>query len=134
MTKNILSKRILVYELIGFGIVIVLLWLDEILDIPHHLFAARATPINITESIFETVIIACLTIAVVRITARLIKKIRYLEGYMLICSFCKKVRDGEDWIRFEKYISEHSEAELSHGLCPECAAKHYGDIVKRNST
>ncbi len=55
-----------------------------------------------------------------------ISKIKTLSGLIPICSSCKKVR-GDDgyWGQLEIYISEHSDAEFSHGLCPECAKKIY---------
>jgi len=44
--KNILAKRIVFYEWIGFGTVILFLWLDELLDLPNKLFNAEMTPVN----------------------------------------------------------------------------------------
>jgi len=38
------------------------------------------------------------------------------------------IRVGNDWIPIEEHIVKHSEAESSHGLCPEFKAKHYGSI------
>jgi PAS domain S-box-containing protein len=57
-----------------------------------------------------------------------ISKIKTLSGLIPICSSCKRVR-GDDgyWGQLEVYISEHSDAEFSHGLCPECAKKIYPD-------
>jgi hypothetical protein len=43
--------------------------------------------------------------------------------------FCKKIRDDQGyWERLEAYISAHSDAKFSHGLCPECRKEHYGDL------
>jgi phosphoserine phosphatase RsbU/P len=48
-------------------------------------------------------------------------QVRQLEGLLSICSYCKKVRAGEDsWQQIERYIGEHSNAEFSHGICPTC--------------
>jgi K+-sensing histidine kinase KdpD len=56
-------------------------------------------------------------------------KIRILEGMLPVCCICKKIRtDKGDWEQIEKYITEHSEAEFSHGLCPECAHERYPDL------
>ena len=53
-------------------------------------------------------------------------RIKTLRGMLPICASCKKVRDDKGyWSQIEAYISEHSEAEFSHGLCPECAQKLY---------
>jgi hypothetical protein len=54
------------------------------------------------------------------------KEMRMLRGLLPICSFCKKIRDEEgNWEVLERYITTHSEAQFSHGVCPECARKHY---------
>ena len=51
-----------------------------------------------------------------------------LKGTIPICMYCKKIRDDEgSWSQLEKYISEHSEAEFSHGLCDKCMELHYPD-------
>jgi hypothetical protein len=63
-------------------------------------------------------------------TRMLAREARVLTGLLPICSFCKKIRDeGGGWHPLELYISEHSEALLSHSLCPECTRTHYGDRV-----
>lgn len=52
------------------------------------------------------------------------KRIRTLEGIIPICMGCKKIRDlGGIWQKLELYITQHSEANFSHGYCPECAEK-----------
>ena len=57
-------------------------------------------------------------------------EVRTLRGILPICSFCKKIRDDEGyWRQVEDYIRERSDAEFSHGLCPECAREHYGDFL-----
>ena len=48
-------------------------------------------------------------------------KVQQLEGILPICMYCKKIRDEHDnWQQMEEYISRHSEADFSHGLCPDC--------------
>jgi PAS domain S-box-containing protein len=50
-----------------------------------------------------------------------LSNVRQLEGIIPICSYCNKIRDNkESWQQMEYYISEHSEAKFSHGICPEC--------------
>jgi hypothetical protein len=53
-------------------------------------------------------------------------EIKVLRGILPICMFCKKIRDDSGyWRQLETYISEHSEAMFSHGLCANCAEEHY---------
>jgi hypothetical protein len=64
-------------------------------------------------------------------TRELQKEVHILEGLLPICSFCKKIRNTSDtWEAIEKYISEHSEAQFSHSLCPDCAVEQYPDYFK----
>ncbi len=53
-----------------------------------------------------------------------IAKIETLSGLLPICSYCKKIRDDKGyWNKIETYISRHSNAEFTHGICPECGKK-----------
>ena len=55
---------------------------------------------------------------------RSLSEIRLLEGLIPICAQCKKIRDAAGtWQHLEAYIGEHSNAQFSHGYCPECARK-----------
>jgi signal transduction histidine kinase len=57
-----------------------------------------------------------------------INEIKTLKGTIPICMDCKEIRDDKgSWSQLEKYISEHSEAEFSHGICDSCIAKRYPD-------
>ncbi|HAJ26538.1 MAG TPA: hypothetical protein DCG53_04730 [Syntrophus sp. (in: bacteria)] len=56
-------------------------------------------------------------------------EVRTLRGIVPICANCKKIRDDKGfWNQVEKYVSEHTEAEFSHGICPDCTKKLYPDI------
>lgn len=55
--------------------------------------------------------------------------VRVLSGIVPICSWCKQIRDDRGyWKQLEAYLSEHSEARFSHGICPECAQKQFPDV------
>jgi len=60
-----------------------------------------------------------------------LEEMKILRGIVPICSFCKKIRDADgQWSEVESYISKHSEARFSHGCCPECGEKYYGDLLE----
>ena len=57
-------------------------------------------------------------------------RIKQLEGIIPICAYCKKIRDDQQiWHQLETYISNHSEAQFSHGMCPACA-KEQMEIIQ----
>jgi uncharacterized protein YhaN len=54
-------------------------------------------------------------------------RIKTLQGLIPICAECKRIRDDAgSWTKLETYVKEHSDADFSHGLCPECMEKLYG--------
>jgi len=55
-----------------------------------------------------------------------LSKVKLLSGFLPICASCKKIRDDQGyWTQIEEYIRAHSEAEFSHGICPECVEVQY---------
>ncbi|MBM4330932.1 MAG: PAS domain S-box protein [Deltaproteobacteria bacterium] len=60
-----------------------------------------------------------------------LSQVKKLSGFLPICASCKKIRDDKGyWNQVEVYIRDHSEAEFSHGICPDCKKKLYGDFLK----
>ena len=58
-------------------------------------------------------------------------QIKRLEGIIPICAYCKKIRDDQQsWNQLEEYISNHSEAKFSHGICPDCFEKEMVSLKK----
>nr|NJM04870.1 PAS domain S-box protein [Desulfobacula sp.] len=57
-----------------------------------------------------------------------LSEVKTLRGFLPICSYCKKIRDDKGyWNQIESYIHKHSDAAFSHGICPDCSDKLYGD-------
>jgi phosphoserine phosphatase RsbU/P len=60
---------------------------------------------------------------------RALERIQTLEGILPICSYCNKIRDEKgNWKQLEAYISNHSSAEFSHGICPTCMQRYHPDF------
>jgi hypothetical protein len=58
-----------------------------------------------------------------------LSEVKQLSGLLPICASCKKIRDDKGyWKRIEYYIREHSDADFSHSVCPECARKLYPEL------
>jgi hypothetical protein len=117
---------VLIYEALGFSLLILWCWLDELYDLPARLFGGTPSHANIVEAIEETIVIGIFGLAVVSTSFRSLSRIKLLEGIVPTCAFCKKIRVGEDWQKMEEYFSKRSEAKFSHGYCPPCMEKHYG--------
>lgn len=58
-----------------------------------------------------------------------IDELKTLRGTLPICAYCKKIRDDEGyWQAVDAYMSAHTEASFSHGICPSCLEEHYGEL------
>ena len=126
MSKASVLKRLLIFELVGFAVLTAMLWINEAADLPHVLFGFERTPFNWRESLLETALAVALAGLVVMLTRRLLARIQYLEGFLLFCAGCKRVRHEGKWIPVDSFIPDHSEARITHGLCPDCLERIYG--------
>jgi hypothetical protein len=58
-----------------------------------------------------------------------LSEVKTLKGIIPICASCKKIRDDQGyWKQVESYVRDHTEAEFSHGICPECRKTLYPDL------
>lgn len=88
---------------------------------PTYLIVSRNVTERVTAEVEREHLLGELTAA--------LQQVKTLKGLLPICCHCKKIRDDDGyWTRIEAYIHKHSDVELSHGICPECAKKHYPDL------
>jgi len=132
MQRPWFAGRIVAYEAVGWLFIVLLILLDELLDVPYYLFGAEQTPVNWTESVVEITVLSVVWLVIMFTTIRLLNKIRYLEGFLPVCASCKKIRDANgSWSEMEVYIREHTDADFSHSICPECAERLYPELMAR---
>ena len=61
-----------------------------------------------------------------------LEQVKLLSGLLPICMWCKKIRDDQGyWNAIEHYLGQHSEAEFSHGICPDCKRKYSGEMLDK---
>ena len=55
-----------------------------------------------------------------------------MSGLLPICAHCKKIRDDRGyWNHIEEYVRNHSAAEFSHGICPDCSHRRFGEFTDK---
>ncbi len=126
MEKRSTRFTVIFWEIVGFATVAVLLWLDEILDLPHNLLGTTATPINWVESLLETFFVIILGWIVIVRSKRTLKRIRYLEGFLPVCSFCNRICADGVWMPIHQYLDQQTGVRAFHRLCPECEQERFG--------
>ncbi len=86
---------------------------------------------NWPECLIETAVVAVVAIFIAILTRQVLRRVKYLQGLLPICSFCKKIRVGDEWVPVERYVADRSDADFSHGLCPECLRERYGPVLAK---
>jgi len=152
-TSNIIFKWLAIGALLGYFILHPFIHIIYIL----HFFSGSLVPKNLASEILNSFSVSMLPWGIAfmilsaliglfwgkikqadeeksEIIAQLQKalaEVKTLSGFLPICASCKKIRDDKGyWNQIEAYISEHSKAKFSHGICPECSEKLYPELYK----
>ena len=122
MKQHAYEKFILSLELLGFSTVLLVIWLDEYVDVPFLYLGAKKTPARPQEYWFETMAVLLLAIAIVIATLWVFRRLRFIEHFIQVCAWCRKVQVGDEWVSFEQYMKRQHDVKSSHGICPACRA------------
>jgi len=107
------------WQFMSFLMLILIIWVNEVLDLSNLWFGIRPEHPNFYKGCCLT--IGVLAIAIITIGHTYLQQRRIIRGLIIICSECRKMRvDVDVWEHLEQYVSEHSRAKISHGLCPQC--------------
>jgi len=130
MQKHQAHSKLIAVQILGFVLLIISVWLDDIFDLPGLLGTTIQSVVFI-----QTIIVSLLCLALgawlVVHTHRVLQRLQVLEGLLPVCAFCKKIRVEGNWVPIEHYIQDHSAAEFTHTYCPKCVEENYGDYLKK---
>ena len=111
----------LALEAVGFLLIVAIIWMDELLDLPHLMLGAAPTPVRWGEGLLESVLTVAVGVAVIAISYRAFRRIEYLESLIVMCAWCRRVRSGKDWLTVEAFLERQHRSLTSHGICEGCA-------------
>ncbi len=114
------AQHILAYESLGFAAIILLSWVDEVFSLPYRLFGGVGHS-NWRESMLETAVVLVVWAGVYGLTQRLLKRLHYLEGFLRVCAWCRKIGHEDEWLPLEQYFDRHLDTKTTHAICPGCA-------------
>jgi hypothetical protein len=117
------ARLVLSILTIGFCVIVLLCWLDEYLGLTYRLFGGVQVPPNWREALFETGFAFTIWAITYAYISKLLARLSYLERFVRVCAWCRKINYEEEWISFEQFLELASETRTSHGVCPECETK-----------
>lgn len=122
MRKKKHSLRVIYIELIAFAIIICVSWGDELFNAAHLLFGGDYSS-NWHEAFLETCVTILVATPTVLLTFGIVKKLHYLEDFLKVCAWCRKVNEDDQWYTLEEYFDNKFGTISSHGICPACHEK-----------
>jgi hypothetical protein len=127
MPQSLIDKG-MTFETIGFLVVILLIWANEIVDLPHRVLGAPESGpyLRLEEAALESGIVALVGLVAIYLRFRSLRRIAHLESFLRLCAWCRRVETEEGWVPVETYLSSHG-AETTHGICPTCVSEVEGE-------
>lgn len=113
------GNSILRKQSFGFFALFLIAWLAEVVGLPHYLFDEPLV-FSWERVLLRSFMIVAVWLIVHLTTRRLLRRLHELEGFLLICSWCRKVGHQGDWLSMEDYFDSKFSTETSHGICPVC--------------
>ena len=130
MVKNSQLARIVVYQNVGFLAVIVLCFLDELLQLPSLIFSGHPFVVLYRRPTLEMLLFLAVWLLVSNSTRRLLKQVRQLEDFLRVCSWCRRIDYKGEWMPLEEFMEQGFDTPTTHGICPECLRQKKDAIEK----
>jgi hypothetical protein len=104
-----IREMVMLLEVLGFSLAILVSWITEWFD----------PPFSTSQVAVESFVILLLGAYTIHATRLLMGRIKQLEGFMVICASCKRVRIDDKWVNIEDVLASGGDLLVSHGVCPE---------------
>ncbi len=115
------------WQFMGFLLLVAVVWVDQVLDLQEVFFGVARTKDSWLGATLLTV--AIILIGFITIAHTFVQQRHALHGFLRICTYCKRIKlDNQKWEQMEKYVSDRSRAEFSHGICPDCFRRTVADL------
>ena len=121
-------RRFVVIQIVIIATTLLVLLLGEYVHVSHRVVGTPLVPYNTGTVIWETFLFLVVISIEILISVRFLRRIIYLENFMLVCSSCSKVKIKDEWIPMTDYITMKTNVLFSHGLCPTCLVKFEAEI------
>ncbi|HEX3628196.1 MAG TPA: hypothetical protein VH280_22530 [Verrucomicrobiae bacterium] len=120
MKKSLPLRRVLLYQHFGFLTIIIICWLNELLKLPSLIFSEHPFAFFFRKSTVDILLVLGVWLIVSGVTRRLLQRLRYLEEFLRVCSWCRRIDYKGDWVPLEEFMQQGFDTPTTHGICPTC--------------
>ena len=120
MKKIFPLPKILLYQHLGFLAIIIICWLNELLQLPSLIFSNHPFAFFFRKSTLDMLLVLAIWLLVSGFTRRLLERVRQLEGFLRVCSWCRRIDYQGRWMPLEEFMQHGFDTPTTHGICQEC--------------
>ena len=130
MKKNSQLTRIVLYQNIGFLGIMTICYLDELLKLPTLLFSENPFAFLFRRSTLDILLVLTVWFLVSTSTRRILERIRYLEKFMRVCAWCRRINFKGEWMPLEEFMRQGFDTPTTHGICTVCLEKQQAAVER----
>jgi len=123
MKKNSQLTRIVLYQNLGFLGIIALSYLDDLVRLPSLIFSDHPFTFMYRRSMLDMLLVLGVWFLVSASTRRILERVRYLEKFMRVCGWCRRINYNGEWMRLEEFMRQGFDTPTTHGICTDCLRK-----------
>ncbi len=121
--QTIYWQKALLWQSLGFLIMVVLTWSDALFDLAHAILGLPTRPADLNRTATITVIIILLWMISGYKIYLVVSRLSYLENFLHVCAWCRKIEYENNWLSLEDHFIQKTGQKVSHGICPECSER-----------
>ena len=118
-------QKAILWQSLGFLIIIILTWCNALFDLGHYLFGFQLHDEDINQTTVASGVIVLLWIYSSYKVYLVVSRLSYLENFLHVCAWCRKIEHEDQWFSLEEHFSRRTGGHASHGICPECSTKFF---------
>lgn len=130
MDRSAKLSKIILYQNVGFLVVIALGFLDEMTRLSVLVFGDRSAVWEFRRSTLAMLLVLTVWFLVSRSTRRILDRLRYLEKFMRVCAWCHDVNHKGHWTPLTEFLQQGFDTPTTHGICPRCLAEQKAAIER----
>lgn len=113
-------SKIVLYQNLGFLGVIVLGFLDDLLKLPSLIFSDHPFSFLFRRTTLEMLLVLMVWFLVSNSTRRIAERVNYLEKFMRVCAWCRRINYHGEWMALEEFMRQGFDTPTTHGICKDC--------------
>jgi len=133
MDKHSKLSKVILYQNVGFLVIISLGFLDELVRLSSLIFR-ESYVWEFRKSTLGMLMVLGVWFLVSSSTRRILDRLRYLEKFTRVCAWCRHVDHKGEWLSLEAFLQQGFDTPTTHGICPKCLAQQKAALARAKAT